>query len=160
MPRRSGCSIARLAAVVRCIRGATEVDEDGDLVHDLDHLGEVLAGIARYDAARSEYEATHRKSRSADDREWSRWRDSGPKANDIVSGLGDLLVMSSGEYGNVLLLATLKFLARALQSQQPPFDGRRGPAADERLVPGDARLVVAFLSAPMRRIPSRITRPE
>ena len=44
----------------------------------------------------------------------------------------------------MLLLATLKFLARAVQSQQSLFDGRRGTAADEPLVLGHARLVVAF----------------
>ena len=81
---------------------------------DVDHLGEVIASVQQYKAAWEDYERRVRPPQ--DDRAYDDWVDRGPKADDIVRGLSDFLVMSSGENGSLRLLATL-----AAADCAPPF---------------------------------------
>lgn len=95
----------RLARLAGRISGLLEVDEDGQLIIEMDHLGDVFAAGPVYDEAWADYERRHRPPE--DDDAYYRWQEAEPKADDFAVGLSDLAVMSSGEIASLRLLATL-----------------------------------------------------
>jgi len=97
--------LAQLAARIHRV----VVVEDGELCLDLDHLGDVFAGVAGYDAAWDAYERANREPKATDDDDnaWYRWQEAGPKPDSVITGLADLLPMSSGEVQSLRLLAML-----------------------------------------------------
>lgn len=142
----------RLARLAERIRGVVEI-ADGALFVDLDHLAAVIAAVPAYEEAWDSYERAH--SAPQDENDWYRWQDSGPKADAIVRGLSDFLVMSSGEVASLRLLVTLanertpfcvgdlrsldadgqRMLAdwtRALTADNAPLPTQHGPSLDPR----------------------------
>lgn len=95
---------ARLAHLTDRVAGVAHHDAAGPWI-DLDHLAEVLNAIPRYHDAWDSYR--HQHPEPSDDHAGERWHDAGPDADEICRGLGDFLVMSSGETGALRLLATL-----------------------------------------------------
>ena len=94
----------RLASLAARVAGVVYVDEhEGELSIDLGHLGDVFAAMPRYTEAWEAYE--HRNRPPEDENAYYRWQEAGPKADDLAKGLGDVLVMSSGEIAQLRLLA-------------------------------------------------------
>ena len=95
---------ARLAHLTDRVAGLIHHDADGPWI-DLDQLAAVLNAIPRYHDAWDSYR--HHHPEPSDDVAWERWNDAGPDADEICKGLGDFLVMSSGETAVLRLLGTL-----------------------------------------------------
>jgi hypothetical protein len=94
----------RLADLADRITGLVHRDADGPWIN-LHHLAEVLNAEPRYREAWADY--CRRHSEPNDDSEWDRWRQAGPQPDEACLGLGDFLVMSSGEVAALRLLGTL-----------------------------------------------------
>jgi hypothetical protein len=115
----------RLAHLAARVRGVVEIEEGQNFL-DLDHLAEVIAAVPGYAAAWEDYE--RRRRPPTDQVAYERWRDAGPRAEDTVPGLGDVLVMSSGETAALRLLAcfaTVRVPFRVADLASLDSDGQR-----------------------------------
>ena len=93
----------------------------------------MVSAVGSYHAAWAAYERRHRPPSPDEgdyDAAYDAWQAAGPKADDIVIGLHDFLVMSSGEVARIRLLATLA-------TERAPFsisDLRSLDASGQRLL--------------------------
>lgn len=136
----------RLAQLAARVAGVVTIEDDEPFL-DLEHLARIIGAVPAYNDAWREYERAHRPP--AVDEAFYRWQDAGPRADDIVVGLSDFLVMSSGEVAALRLLVTLA-------NDRTPFtvgDLRSMDAEGQRLVIDWTSAVRAAYGVPVRTVP-------